>query len=226
MKKNNFYIIIPARKNSKRIPNKNLIKILNFRLIEYTIHHAKLTKNKTNIFISSDDSRIRKISEKYKINFTLRSKKNSQDKSTTESAILETILQNKKKIIFNKNSHIVLLQCTSPIRSRNDIDNAIKHYIRNKLDSLFSGCENKNLFWGESKKKLQPINYNMFKRKREQSMQKQFIENGSIYIFNLLKFLKYKNRLFGKIGIFLMNKITTIQIDDKEDVIICRKLLK
>ena len=226
MKKNNFYIIIPARKNSKRIPNKNLIKILNSRLIEYTIHHAKLSKKKTNIFISSDDLRIKKLSDKYKVNFTLRSKKNSQDKSTTESAILETINQNKKKIIFNKNSHIVVLQCTSPIRSRKDIDKAIKHYIKNKLDSLFSGCENKNLFWGQSNKTLQPINYNMFKRKREQSMQKQFIENGSIYIFNLLKFLKYKNRLFGKIGIFLMNKITSIQIDDKEDVIICRKLLK
>lgn len=226
MKKNNFYIIIPARKNSKRIPNKNLIKILNSRLIEYTIHHAKLSKKKTNIFISSDDLRIKKLSDKYKVNFTLRSKKNSQDKSTTESAILETINQNKKKIIFNKNSHIVVLQCTSPIRFRKDIDKAIKHYIKNKLDSLFSGCENKNLFWGQSNKKLQPINYNIFKRKREQSMRKQFIENGSIYIFNLLKFLKYKNRLFGKIGIFLMNKITSIQIDDKEDVIICRKLLK
>jgi len=226
MKKNNFYIIIPARKNSKRIPDKNLIKILNYKLIEYTIRHAKLSKKKTNLFISSDDFRIKKISDKHKVNFTLRSKKNSQDKSTTESAILETINQNKKKIIFNKNSHIVLLQCTSPIRFRNDIDKAIKHYIKNKLDSLFSGCENKNLFWGQSNKKLQPINYNMFKRKREQSMQKQFIENGSIYIFNLLKFLKYKNRLFGKIGIFLMNKITSIQIDDKEDVIICRKLLK
>jgi N-acylneuraminate cytidylyltransferase len=226
MKKNNFYIIIPARKNSKRISNKNLIKILKYKLIEYTIRHAKLSKKKTNLFISSDDFRIKKISDKYKVNFTLRSKNNSQDKSTTESAILETINQNKKKIIFNKNSHIVLLQCTSPIRSRNDIDKAIKHYIKNKLDSLFSGCENKNLFWGQSNKTLQPINYNMFKRKREQSMQKQFIENGSIYIFNLLKFLKYKNRLFGKIGIFLMNKITSIQIDDKEDVIICRKLLK
>ena len=226
MKKNNFYIIIPARKNSKRIPNKNLTKILNLRLIEYTIHHAKLTKNKTNIFISSDDSRIKKISEKYKINFTPRSKKNSQDKSTTESAVIETINQNKKKIIFNKNSHIVLLQCTSPIRSRNDIDKAIKFYVKNKFDSLFSGCVNKNLFWRKSNKKLEPLNYNMFKRKREQSMQKQFLENGSIYIFNLLKFLKYKNRLFGKIGVFLMNKITTIQIDDKEDIIICRKLLK
>lgn len=226
MKKNNFYIIIPARKNSKRIPNKNLKKILNFKLIEYTIIHAKLIKNKTDIFISSDDSRIKKISDKYKINFTLRSKKNSQDRSTTESAILETINQNKTKIIFNKNSHIVLLQCTSPIRSRNDIDNSIKYYIKNKFDSLFSGCVNKNLFWSKYNKKLEPLNYNMFKRKREQSMQKQFLENGSIYIFNLLKFLKYKNRLFGKIGVFLMNKITSIQIDDKEDIIICRKLLK
>ena len=46
MKKNNFYIIIPARKNSKRIPDKNIIKILNSRLIEYTIRHAKLSKKK------------------------------------------------------------------------------------------------------------------------------------------------------------------------------------
>jgi N-acylneuraminate cytidylyltransferase len=226
MKKNNFYIFIPARKNSKRIPNKNLKKINNLKLIEYTILHAKLTKNKTDIFISSDDSRIKKISDKYKINFSFRSKKNSQDKSTTESAILETINKNKKKILFNENSHVVLLQCTSPIRSKNDIDKAIKYYLRNRFDSLFSGCLNKNFFWKKSNNKLESINYNIFKRKREQSMQQQFLENGSIYIFNLLKFLKYKNRLFGKIGVFLMNKITAIQIDDKEDIIICRKFLK
>jgi N-acylneuraminate cytidylyltransferase len=226
MKKNNFYIFIPARKNSKRIPNKNLKKINNLKLIEYTILHAKLTKNKTDIFISSDDSRIKKISDKYKINFSFRSKKNSQDKSTTESAIVETINKNKKKILFNENSHVVLLQCTSPIRSKNDIDKAIKYYLRNRFDSLFSGCLNKNFFWKKSNNKLESINYNIFKRKREQSMQQQFLENGSIYIFNLLKFLKYKNRLFGKIGVFLMNKITAIQIDDKEDIIICRKFLK
>jgi N-acylneuraminate cytidylyltransferase len=226
MKKNNFYIFIPARKNSKRIPNKNLKKINNLKLIEYTILHAKLTKNKTDIFISSDDSRIKKISDKYKINFSFRSKKNSQDKSTTESAIVETINKNKKKILFNENSHVVLLQCTSPIRSKNDIDKAIRYYLRNRFDSLFSGCLNKNFFWKKSNNKLESINYNIFKRKREQSMQQQFLENGSIYIFNLLKFLKYKNRLFGKIGVFLMNKITAIQIDDKEDIIICRKFLK
>jgi N-acylneuraminate cytidylyltransferase len=226
MKKNNFYIFIPATKNSKRIPNKNLKKINNLKLIEYTILHAKLTKNKTDIFISSDDSRIKKISDKYKINFSFRSKKNSQDKSTTESAIVETINKNKKKILFNENSHVVLLQCTSPIRSKNDIDKAIRYYLRNRFDSLFSGCLNKNFFWKKSNNKLESINYNIFKRKREQSMQQQFLENGSIYIFNLLKFLKYKNRLFGKIGVFLMNKITAIQIDDKEDIIICRKFLK
>jgi len=45
MKKNNFYIIIPASKNSKIISNKNLLNIFNFRLIEHTIDNIKLAKN-------------------------------------------------------------------------------------------------------------------------------------------------------------------------------------
>ena len=106
MKKNNFYIIIPARKNSKRIPNKNLTKILNLRLIEYTIYHAKLTKNKTNIFISSDDSRIKKISEKYKIDFTPRSKKNSQQDIENNDSQDECIYSCLSVYGFHFHSHL------------------------------------------------------------------------------------------------------------------------
>ena len=32
-------------------------------------------------------------------------------------------------------------------------------------------------------------------------MDDQYIENGSIYIFNREKFLKQRTRLFGKIGV-------------------------
>ena len=46
-------IIIPARKGSKRIKNKNLIKVLNKPLISFTINYAKqLSKNDSKIFIS------------------------------------------------------------------------------------------------------------------------------------------------------------------------------
>ena len=84
--------------------------------------------------------------------------------------------------------------------------------MKGKFDSLFSGSINKNLFWRKNYKKLNPINYNFLNRKREQEMGEQFIENGSIYIFNLMKFLKYRNRLFGKIGIYLMSKLNLFKL--------------
>ena len=57
-------------------------------------------------------------------------------------------------------------------------------------------------------------------------MKAQIIENGSIYIFNLIKFLKFKNRLFGKIGFFKMDKINSFQIDEPLDLNIIERLIK
>ena len=41
-------IIIPARKNSKRIKNKNIIKILNKPLIYWILRYAEKTRKKKN----------------------------------------------------------------------------------------------------------------------------------------------------------------------------------
>ncbi len=225
MSKHKFYIIIPLRKGSKRIKNKNTILIKNKMLFEYTLDKIIINKFLYKTFINSNDKTIKNWALKNKISFLDRSKKNQGDKSTTESVILETINKKKDEILFDKNSHIILLQCTSPLRNKNDLENCIKHYINGKFDSLFSGFVSKNLFWGKNKKKLTPVNYNLFNRKREQEMNEQIIENGSIYIFNLLKFLKYKNRLFENIGVYLMNKINSMQVDEKEDLEILKKFI-
>jgi CMP-N,N'-diacetyllegionaminic acid synthase len=225
MSKHKFYIIIPLRRGSKRIKNKNTILIKNKMLFEYTLDKIIINKFFYKTFINSNDKTIKNWALKNKISFLDRSKKNQGDKSTTESVILETINKKKDEILFDKNSHIILLQCTSPLRNKNDLENCIKHYINGKFDSLFSGFVSKNLFWGKNKKKLTPVNYNLFNRKREQEMNEQIIENGSIYIFNLLKFLKYKNRLFENIGVYLMNKINSMQVDEKEDLEILEKFI-
>ena len=44
MQKINYLAIIPARKDSKRIKNKNLVKINNKELIKFTIEAAIKTK--------------------------------------------------------------------------------------------------------------------------------------------------------------------------------------
>ena len=53
----------------------------------------------------------------------------------------------------------------------------------------------------KTKKKLIP-NYNYNNRPMRQ-MVSTLNENGSFYIFDAKKFLKTKNRLFGKIGTYI-----------------------
>ena len=74
-------IVIPARKNSKRLPNKNLLKVNKKSLIQRTIDIAKQITDKENIIISTDSSKIQKIAKQNQINVPwLRPKKLSSDK--------------------------------------------------------------------------------------------------------------------------------------------------
>ena len=108
---------------------------------------------------------------------------------------------------------VVGVQPTSPLRENYDINKAIDKFLKYKYDSLFSASDkHEGFLWEINHKKIIP-NYNFFKRPRRQNLKRQICENGSFYIFGVKKFLKYKNRLFGKIGYFMMNKYKSFQID-------------
>ena len=53
-----------------------------------------------------------------------------------------------------------------------------------------------------------------------------FIENGAFYIFDTLKYLKYRNRLFGKIGIYEMPESKSVDIDTISDFKKASKILR
>jgi len=44
------------------------------------------------------------------------------------------------------------------------------------------------------------------------------VENGAIFIFNVNLFKIYKNRLFKNIGVYIMSKKNSLEIDTKEDI--------
>ena len=218
-----IYCLIPARKGSQRIKNKNRIIIKNKFLINYTINSALNTNQINKIFVSTNDPIMKKIISK-KVSIIKRPESISESSCSTESCVIHFLTYINKNNI-KKPDAIVLLQCTSPLRKKNDISNAIKNFKEKKLDSLFSAVEDKSLFWIIEKKKLTPINYKPSTRVIEQKMKKQIIENGSIYIFKTDGFMKSKCRLFGKIGFHLMKKEHSFQIDEKEDVKLIKKLI-
>ena len=56
-------------------------------------------------------------------------------------------------------------------------------------------------------------------------MKKNLVENGAIYIFNANGFKIYKNRLFKKIGVHLMSKRNSLEIDEIDDLKLARNYL-
>ncbi len=218
-------IVILARGGSKGIPNKNIKKFCGVPLLAWSIKVGKKVIDASDVWVSSDDEEILKISKKYGAKIIKRPKKLASDKSTSVSGYqhaLEEIQKNKKNV-----DAIIALQPTSPIRISKDVDIAIKKFKDKGYDSLFSASDFSDSFlWEEkSNKKLIGINHNYKIRKRRQEINSQFLENGSFYIFKS-KVLK-KNTIFGgKIGYSLMPFWRSFEIDEIEDWEFCSVIMK
>ena len=154
----------------------------------------------------------------------LRPYKYAKDKTSSETSLLHSIKYlERKKFDFDT---IVFIQPTSPIRKNDDLDNAIKKYKTKKLDSMFSATISHDTNFWELKNNKLKANYNYKNRRRRQDLGKQYLENGSFYIFDKEKFKIKKCRFFGEIGIYLMNKLRSFQIDDLEDIKLINAIFK
>ena len=217
--------IIPARGGSKGIPKKNLKNFCGKPLISWTIKHALDSKHIDSVWVTSDSNEILNISKKAGANTIVRPRSLSLDTSSSESAWLHA-LDYIENLGFQVDI-IVGLQATNPLRESNDIDKAITKFKRTKVDSLFSGSYIGNFFiWQKINKKLQSQNYDFKHRPRRQDFGKQFVENGSIYVFKPEILRKYNNRLGGKIEISLMDNWKSYDIDTLDDFDVCETLMK
>ena len=101
MKLIKFLAIVPARKNSKRIKNKNLIKFKNVTLVENTLKQIDKIKDISLSVISSDSNKILNYSRKIKNCIPIKRPKNiSTDQSSTEEVIYHVITDLEKKRFF------------------------------------------------------------------------------------------------------------------------------
>ena len=112
-------VIIPARSGSKRLKNKNLLKLNNLTLVEKTIKFAKKIKNIDKIIVSSNNLKVLNYKKKYKnILFIKRPK----TLATSKSLLIDTVFYLNN--FFDKSfNNIIILQPTSPYRSIKFINN-------------------------------------------------------------------------------------------------------
>jgi CMP-N,N'-diacetyllegionaminic acid synthase len=203
--------IILCKGNSKGVKNKNIKKFSGKPLMYWTIQSLKESSIIKEIYISSDSDRILNYAKKQKIICIKRPKNLTHSRSQSEDSILHSI-----KHIKSDFDYIVFPQVTSPLRPKNIFDKSLRYFFKKKFDSLFSSNIPSKIFLWNENQKLKP-KYNINKRPMRQDIKKIFLENGSFYIFKKNGFVKSKNRLFGKIGTYLVDKKYSYDIDEEID---------
>lgn len=221
--KNDFDTIgfIPLRKGSKGIKNKNKILVLGRPLFSYVLVEA-IFSSLDRVYVYTDDLEIINfIKQEYswtdKIYCIERPEITATDTASTEYSI-ECFLDS----IDIKFKYLCLLQATSPLTTKIDIDNALKLLDRG-YDSILSVVNIKRFLWN---KNGTPINYDFKNRPLRQNFEGTYVENGAIYITKRESFLQSKCRLSGKIGLYEMPEDTFYELDEENDLIVLEKLLE
>ena len=127
--------IIPARANSKRIKNKNIIKFFGKELIFYSISTAIRARIFDEIIVTTDSTKIANISKKYgaKIYFK-RPRHLSENKTGLVEVIKHTI-----KFLEKKNKKVDTVCCilpTAPLLEKSKLIKGYKLYKKKKPDFL------------------------------------------------------------------------------------------
>ncbi|MDA9768109.1 acylneuraminate cytidylyltransferase family protein [Candidatus Pelagibacter bacterium] len=214
---------IPARGGSKTIPLKNLHKIFNKPLIQYTIESALQSKIFYKIIVSSDHKKILNFTKKFKKISSLKRPKNiSGDAASTDSALEHTLNQLAKNKDI-KPEYICIIEPTAPLRSALSLKK-LKNFLKKKeVNSLITINSLDHI---PGKIKNDKFHFLEFNRQARQLRKKYYIETGTFYLVSYKYFMKYKKIVSKKPYGFEVPKIESIDINDHEDLKFAEGLLK
>lgn len=214
-----YITLIPAKKKSSRLKNKNLTKIGKKMLFEYTLEASINCKDIYQTYISSDSKKILEVSRKKGAYIHLRPKVFAKKNSTANEVILNFLKSlNLKKY---KNYYLVYLQPTSPLRTHKHISKAI--WLSKKFPThtiISASVQDRSVLKSIIKNKNNDILISKrFFNDNDQNLPEVFLPNGAIYIFSLNNYFKSKKKIpLNKIKIFKMTKKDSVDINTKEDL--------
>lgn len=130
--------LIPARSGSKRLPQKNISELAGFPLIYWTIKAANDSSSIDTVLVSTDSPQIAAIAQKFgaEVPF-LRPPELASDDSSGIDVVLhlvDWVLSNKLEMP----EFILYLQPTSPLRTSQDIEDAIQLARERNADTVVS----------------------------------------------------------------------------------------
>lgn len=215
-----FIAIILARGGSKSVPNKNIRVLSGLPLVAHSIILALECNFFDQVVVSSDNDEILSIAKSFGALAIKRPIEFAEDNSTSESAIIHAL--NELSRNGKEYDAIVLLEPTSPLRTKNSVINALQKYSNLKFTTLISVVEDYSTFWRNDDKFGTPLFPNLIRRRQDR--EPLYREVGVIYISSVSHMLNSKSFISKRLHLHVCNPIEAIDINSEADFIIAERL--
>ena len=184
--------VVPVRKGSQRVKNKNFKKFCGKNLLEHKIDILKKVKNIDDIIINTDSSRAISIAKKLGVNFFRRENYFASSKCTNSE-----FWSNVASVTPSK--YILFTHCTSPMIKVKTYEQTIKKFFlnKNKFNSLNTVSDVKEFLFLKNK----PLNFKINKAPNSQNLPNIVKLNFAISILET-NFMRKKKTLIGTKPLF------------------------
>ena len=184
--------VIPARGGSKRLPKKNLIDLAGKPLIAWSIEAALQSKYIDHVVVSTDHEEIAAVSKRYGADVPfMRPNDLATDTASSIDVVLHAIHHTVS--IGEQYELLMLLQPTSPLRTVNDIDNALRQLIKRDDDAVISVCEAECppewFYEVDDNLSMDGLFVGSNMKLRSQESLKYYRPNGAIYVISIHRLL-------------------------------------
>lgn len=211
--------IIPVRKGSVRVKNKNVRPFCDKNILIYKIEQLKRIEQIEEVIVNSDCEYMLSIAKEYGATPI----KRAEYYATSEVSINQVW----RNIAENIDTDIIIYaNATSPLVSDESIIDSIRVYdmldLYNKNRSLNSVTTVKEFLWMNGS----PLNYQQDKQPKSQDLPLVFHPNFAINIISRELMIKNSTIISNNFEPYYLGKVESIDIDDEEDFLIAELLFR
>ncbi|MBN1609634.1 MAG: acylneuraminate cytidylyltransferase [Polyangiaceae bacterium] len=218
--------IIPARGGSKGLPRKNTRPLGGVPLVGRSVQVARGAAAVTRVVVSTDDPEVANIAQRYGAEVVWRPTTLANETASSEDALLHVLGQLADQEGYHPDL-VVMLQCTSPLTSSDDVDRAVNLLVTARAGSCFTAVPFFHFLWRTRPDgTAEGINHSGSKRARRQDLAPQLLENGAVYVMRTDALLASRDRFCGKVVACEVSAARLLEVDDARDFAIAEALVR
>ncbi|QEV07989.1 N-acylneuraminate cytidylyltransferase [Streptomyces prasinus] len=226
--------VIPARGGSKGVPAKNLAPVGGAPLVTRAVRECRAARRVTDVVVSTDDRAIAAAARQAGAEVVMRPAALAGDLATSEAAVLHAL--DAHEALHGAPVDVVLLvQCTSPFLTREDIDGVAGAVVGQGADTAVTVAPFHGFVWrdatGEGPADERDgsgggfgVNHDKSFRPRRQDRPQDLLETGAAYAMDAAGFREHRHRFFGRTDLVRTDPARVLEIDDPHDLARARAL--